>query len=134
MSKQPSPPPPGDKPMPTAPPPPPGWRHWLWPAALIAMLVLYFFLPSLGSATQNLTYPQFQAQLTKHQVKTVEIGSTQNGEQTTNTSTLKAGDNYTPVGPPSPQALYNQIASAGAVKPTYGGNGSSLGGILLYLL
>jgi len=134
MSKQPSAPPPGDKPMPTAPPPPPGWRHWLWPIALVAMLALYFFLPSLASATQNLTYPQFQTQLTRHQVKTVEIGSTQNGENVTITGKLKNGDNFTTVGPPSTPALYAQIASAGGVKPSYGSNGSSLGGILLYVL
>jgi cell division protease FtsH len=134
MSKQPSAPPPGDKPMPTAPPPPPGWRHWLWPIALVAMLALYFFLPSLASATQNLTYPQFQTQLTRHQVKTVEIGSTQNGENVTITGKLKNGDNFTTVGPPSTPALYTQIASAGGVKPSYGSNGSSLGGILLYVL
>src|ERR1700683_2953871 len=123
MSKQPSAPPPGDKPMPTAPPPPPGWRHWLWPIALVAMLALYFFLPSLASATQNLTYPQFQTQLTRHQVKTVEIGSTQNGENVTITGKLKNGDNFTTVGPPSTPALYAQIASAGGVKPSYGSHG-----------
>jgi cell division protease FtsH len=134
MSKQPIPPPPGDKPTPTAPPPPPGWRHWLWPIALIAMLVLYFFLPSLASAPQSLTYPVFQTQLAKHKVKTVEIGSAQNGENTTITGTLKNGDSFTTVGPPNTQALYNQIVSVGGVKPTYGGNSSSLGGTLLYLL
>jgi len=119
--------------MPTAPPPPPGWRHWLWPIALVAMLALYFFLPSLGSATQSLTYPQFQSQLAKHKVKTVEIGSTQNGANSTITGTLKDGDNFTTVGPPNTQALYNAIVAKG-VKPTYGGSSSSLGGILLYLL
>ncbi len=45
MSKQPSAPPPGDKPAATAPPPPPSWRHWLWPAALLAALVLFLLLP-----------------------------------------------------------------------------------------
>ncbi len=134
MSKQPIPPPPGDKPIPTAPPPPPGWRHWLWPVALIAMLALYFFLPSLSSAPQNLTYPVFQTQLAKHNVKTVEIGSTQNGQNATITGTLKNGDSFTTVGPPSSQALYSQIASTGGIKPAFGSGGSSLGGILLYIL
>ena len=44
MTKQSKPAPPGAKPTPTAPPPPPGWRHWLWPLALLAALVLFLFL------------------------------------------------------------------------------------------
>jgi len=42
MSKQPSSPPPGDRPAGQAPPPPPGWRHWLWPVALFASLLLFY--------------------------------------------------------------------------------------------
>jgi len=134
MSKQPSPPPPGDKPTPTAPPPPPGWRHWLWPIALIATLALWFFLPSLGSTgTQNLTYPQFQTDLTKHQIKTVQLGSAQNGANTPITGTLKNGQNFTTMGPPNTPALYNQIKASG-VTPSYGGTSAGLGSELLYLL
>src|SRR6266851_4584084 len=57
MSKQPSAPPPGDKPTPTAPPPPPAWRHWLWPIALIATVALYILLPGINNTnTVTLTY------------------------------------------------------------------------------
>ena len=52
MSKQPNPPPPGDKPVNSAPPPPPAWRHWLWPIALLAVVVLYIFLPGINVKTQ----------------------------------------------------------------------------------
>src|SRR5215472_1044875 len=133
MSKQPSPPPPGDKPTPTAPPPPPSWRHWLWPIALIATLALWLFLPSVSSGTQNLTYPQFQTDLAKHQVKTVQLGSAQNGANTPITGTLKNGQNFTTVGPPNTPALYTQIKSAG-VTPSYGAASSGLGTELLYWL
>src|SRR5215469_9257285 len=133
MSKQPSSPPPGDKPTPTAPPPPPAWRHWLWPIALIATLGLYLFLPGLSNGPQNLTYPQFQTDLTKHQVKTVELGSAQNGANTPITGTLKNGQNFATVGPPNTPALYSQIKSAG-VTPSYGAASSGLGTQLLYLL
>jgi cell division protease FtsH len=133
MSKQPSPPPPGDKPTPTAPPPPPGWRHWLWPVALIATLALWFFLPSVSSGTQNLTYPQFQTDLAKHHVKTVQLGSAQNGANTPITGTLKSGQNFATVGPPNTPALYNQIKTAG-VTPSYSGTSAGLGTSLLYLL
>src|SRR5579859_8198443 len=134
MSKQPSSPPPGDKPTPTAPPPPPGWRHWLWPIALIATLALWFFLPGLSATgTQNLTYPQFQSDLAKHQIKTVELGSAQNGANTPITGTLKNGQNFTTIGPPNTQALYDQIKGTG-VTPSYGGTSAGLGTELLYLL
>src|SRR5215472_16566539 len=134
MSKQPSPPPPGDKPTPTAPPPPPGWRHWLWPIALIATLALWLFLPGLGSSgTQNLTYPQFQTDLAKHQIKTVQLDSAQNGANTPITETLKNGQNFTTIGPPNTPALYDAIRAAG-VTPSYGGTSAGLGSSVLYLL
>ena len=44
MTKQVTPPPPGDKPAPTAPPSPPRWRHWL------------LILTALGFAVQVITY------------------------------------------------------------------------------
>ena len=60
MSKQSQSPPRGDKPTPTAPPPPPGWRHWLWPVALFAALILFLLLPRFGGVTTvNLSYSTF---------------------------------------------------------------------------
>jgi cell division protease FtsH len=98
------------------------------------MLALYFFLPGLGTVTQNLTYPQFQSDLAKHQIKTVQLSSTQNGANTPISGTLKNGHNFTTVGPPSTLTLASQIQRLGGVKPTYGSSGSSLGSTLLYLL
>src|SRR5258708_1777618 len=127
MSKQPSPPPPGDKPTPTAPPPPPAWRHWLWPIALIAMLALWIFLPRISSpGPQNLTYPQFQTDLAKHQVKTAEFGAAQNGANTPITGTLKNGQKFTTVGPPNPTALSSQLKADG-ITPSYAGTSAGLG-------
>src|ERR1700722_10447923 len=134
MSKKPSPPPPGDKPSPTAPPPPPGWRHWLWPIALIVMLALYLFLPGI-STSQNLTYSTFVGDLSKHLIKTVEVGTTQNGSNTPISGTLKNGKSFTTVGPPnSNDAVSNQIKTLSGLTPSYGEASSSLGGDLLYLL
>ncbi len=134
MSKQPSSPPPGDKPAPTAPPPPPGWRHWLWPIALLATVALWFFLPGLNSpSTENLTFPQFQSDLAKHQVKTVELGSVENGANTPITGALKNGNDFTTVGPPNTPSLASQIKALG-VTPTYGSTSTGLGGEVLYLL
>ncbi len=134
MSKQPSSPPPGDKPMPTAPPPPPGWRHWLWPIALIVMLALYFFLPGIGSTgTVTLSYSQFLSDAAGHQVKTVEVSSPSNGSNTTITGTLKNGKNFTTVGPPDTYSLANQLRADGA-DVNLSAPSSSLGGVLLYLL
>ncbi len=134
MSKQQSSPPPGDKPAPTAPPPPPGWRHWLWPIALLATVALWFFLPSLSSpSTENLTFPQFQTDLAKHQVKTVQLGSVENGANTPITGSLKNGNDFTTVGPPNTPSLASQIKALG-VTPTYGSTSTGLGGEVLYLL
>ncbi|HEY2277174.1 MAG TPA: cell division protein FtsH, partial [Streptosporangiaceae bacterium] len=70
MTKQASPPPPGDKPSPSAPPPPPTWRHWLWPLAIVAALVLWIVLPAAHSTPQvSLNYSQFQSKVDAHQVK-----------------------------------------------------------------
>src|SRR5580692_9787140 len=99
MSKRSIPPPPGDKPSPTAPPPPPGWRHWLWPIALIVMLALYLFLPGIASSNPPLTYSAFQTDAANHQIKTVEIGSPANGSNATISGTLKNGKSFTTVGP-----------------------------------
>src|SRR6266702_5164021 len=106
MSKQPSSPPPGDKPAPTAPPPPPAWRHWLWPVALVAMLALYFFLPGINStSTVTLSYSAFLSKASSHQVKTVQIGSPSSGSNTSITGTLTNGKDFTTVGPPDTSGL-----------------------------
>jgi cell division protease FtsH len=112
MSKQATPPPPGDKPAPgSAPPPPPAWRHWLLPAGILVALFLWIFLPAVHTAGQTtLSYSQFLADVTKHAVKTVTIaqsGGTSNGA-------LTNGTNYTVVIPPqASQALLDQLQSNG---------------------
>ena len=76
MSQQVTPPPPGDEPAPSAPPPPPRWRHWLWPIALLAFLVLWLVLPTLhASQISRLSYSEFLSRVSSHQVKTVTLGS-----------------------------------------------------------
>jgi cell division protease FtsH len=113
MSKQSKPPPPGDKPTPTAPPPPPGWRHWLWPLALIAALVLFLFLPRFGGVTSvNLTYSAFISDVNEHQVKTFTL-DTSTGSTAPATGTLKDGKNYTTVIPRSRHAAGDHPAERG---------------------
>jgi len=75
VTKKATPPPPGDKPAPSAPPAPPAWRHWLWPIALIAFLVLWLLLPTLHSTQVSLSYSQFLSKVSAHQVKTVDLSS-----------------------------------------------------------
>jgi cell division protease FtsH len=94
VSKQANPPPPGDKPAPAAPPPPPAWRHWLWPIALLAALVLWILLPAVHTNSVDLTYSQFLSNVSSQQVKTVTLSS--NGEAT---GTLKNGKAYSTVIP-----------------------------------
>src|ERR1700744_845118 len=98
MSKQVSPPPPGDKPGPgTAPPPPPAWRHWLLPIGIVVALFLWIFLPAVHQAPQtSLTYSQFLTDVSAHKVKTVTIA--QPGG--TSPGTLTSGTDYTVVIPP----------------------------------
>jgi cell division protease FtsH len=98
MSKQPSAPPPGDKPSPTAPPPPPSWRHWLWPAALLAALVLFLLLPRVGAPSVNLTYSTFLSDVSAHKIKTFTLDNS-TGSTAPATGTLKNGDSYTTVIP-----------------------------------
>jgi cell division protease FtsH len=113
MSKQATPPPPGDKPGPGTPPPPPPprWRHWLLPTALLVAFFLWLYLPALHSAGQtSLTYSQWLSDVTKHTVKTVTIaqpGGTSNG-------TLTDGTKYTVVIPPqASQSLLDDLQSNG---------------------
>jgi cell division protease FtsH len=115
MSKQPSAPPPGDKPSPTAPPPPPAWRHWLWPIALIATLALYFFLPSINSSsTVTLTYSQFLTDVNTNKIKSADFGSGANGANRTVTGTLRNSKNFTTVAPPDTTAVQAQLTKHGA--------------------
>ena len=132
MSKQPNPPPPGDKPVPTAPPPPPAWRHWVWPLAILAVLVLYLFLPHITSPQVNLTYSQFISDVNNHKVKDVTFQATT--PNTAATGTLSDGSNYTTVvpGSPSPQ-LTSQLAKEG-VGIDVQASSASLGTELLWFV
>src|SRR5260221_6580003 len=113
MSKQPNPPPPGDKPVPTAPPPPPGWRNGLWPIALIAVVLLYIFLPGINIKTPvSLSYSQFTADASAHQIKTVVFGNGSSGSNTTATGNLTSGKAYTTVHPLPASAAVRQQLSA----------------------
>ncbi len=96
MSKQATPPPPGDKPKPSAPPPPPTWRNWLWPIMIVVIVALWLFLPTRSTST-SLSYSQFLTDVSAHQVKTIDISSTQGG---TSSGTLANGKTYTVVIPP----------------------------------
>ena len=137
MSKQSKPPPPGDKPTPTAPPPPPGWRHWLWPLALIAALVLFLFLPRLfltgfGTTTVNLSYSTFVSDVNANKVKTFTLDNS-TGSTAPATGKLKNGDNYTTVvplpfaGTPLETTLQKSDVEINAAAPS-----SGLGTELLY--
>jgi cell division protease FtsH len=132
MSKQPQSPPRG-KPNPTAPPSPPGWRHWLWPLALIAALVLFLFLPRFGGITTvNLSYSTFISDVQAHQVKTFTLDNS-TGSTAPATGTLKNGKNYTTViplpfaGTPLETTLQTAKVEINAAAPS-----SGLGTELLY--
>ncbi len=133
MSKQSKPPPRGAKPTPTAPPPPPGWRHWLWPLALLAALVLFLFLPRFGGITTvNLSYSTFISDVQAHQVKTFTLDNS-TGSTAPATGTLKNGKNYTTViplpfaGTPLETTLQTAKVEINAAAPS-----SGLGTELLY--
>ncbi len=90
MSKQASPPPPGDKPTPPSPPPrPPAWRHWLIPIGILVALFLWIWLPAVHSSSPtSLNYTQFLSDVNAHKVKTITIaqpGGTSTGMLTNNT-------------------------------------------------
>jgi cell division protease FtsH len=134
MSKQPSSPPPGDKPAPTAPPPPPAWRHWLWPIALIATVALYVLLPGINrTSTVTLTYSGFIHAASQHQIKDVTFSSSSNGGNASASGTLTSGKSYTTVipGPPTTQ-LANQLRADGVKNVTASPNSAGLGTTLLY--
>jgi cell division protease FtsH len=134
MSKTPSSPPPGDKPVPTAPPPPPAWRHWLWPAALLVMVVLYLVLPGIHvSSPVGLTYSQFIADANGHKIHDVTFGSSSNGSNTTVTGTLTSGKQFTTVIPGQPSTTFSAQLTADGVKTvTAAQSGASLSTTLLY--
>jgi cell division protease FtsH len=96
MSKQATPPPDGGKPRPTAPPPPPPWRNWLWPIMFLAILVLFFLLPTRSTST-SLTYSQFLSDVSAHQVQSLQISGSVGG---TSTGTLTNKTSFTVVIPP----------------------------------
>ena len=131
MSKQVTPPPPGGKPTSKAPPPPPAWRHWLWPIAIAVMFFLYLFLPTRTAST-SLSYSQFLADASAHQVKTIAIATTAGG---TSTGTLTNGKSYTVVIPPqAQQSFLTQLQSDKVqITATPAGNGF-VTELLIYLI
>jgi cell division protease FtsH len=129
MSKQATPPPPGDKPGPgNAPPPPPAWRHWLLPIGILVALFLWIYAPAVHQTpSTTLTYSQFLNDVSAHKVKTVTIA--QSGG--TSTGTLTSGEDYTVVIPPQAgQTLLNDLQS-GNVQITAATNSPSFGSELL---
>ncbi len=95
MTKQANPPPQGDKPVPTAPPPPPPWRHWLWLAALILFIGLFFVLPATRvTPSVTLTYSHFLKDVSAKTVRTITITSSGSAS-----GTLANGKHYTTVIP-----------------------------------
>jgi len=129
MSKQATPPPPGDKPGPgNAPPPPPAWRHWLLPIGILVALFLWIYAPAVHQTpSTTLTYSQFLNDVSAHKVKTVTIA--QPGG--TSTGTLTNNTDYTVVIPPQAgQTLLNDLQS-GNVQITAATNSPSFGSELL---
>jgi cell division protease FtsH len=136
MSKQPNPPPPGDKPVPSAPPPPPAWRHWLWPIGLLAVVLLYILLPGINVKTPvSLSYSQFIAAASAHKIKTVDFANGSAGANTPASGTETNGTSYTTVipGPPTP-TLTQQLAADGVKTISATAPSSGLGTDLLYWL
>jgi len=136
MSKQPTPPPRGDKPVGTAPPSPPGWRHGLWIIALLAVLLLYLFLPGIHvNSPVSLSYSQFIADANAHKIKTVEFGNGASGSNTAASGQLTSGKSYTTVIPGQPTAsLSAQLTADGVKSVTAQAPSSGLGTELLYWL
>src|SRR5882757_7497764 len=136
MSKQPNPPPPGDKPVRMAPPAPPGWLRWLWPIGLLVSVGLYVFLPGINVRTPvSLSYSQFIADASAHKIKTVTFGNGASGSNTTATGDLTSGKSYTTVIPGQPtSALSAQLTADGVQSVTAEPPRSGLGSVLLYFL
>src|SRR6266704_164636 len=136
MSKQPNPPPPGDKPVRTAPPAPPRWLRWLWPIGLLVSVGLFLFLPGINVSTPvSLSYSQFIADASAHKIKTVTFGNGASGSNTTATGDLTSGKSYTTVIPGQPtSALSAQLTADGVQSVTAEPPRSGLGSVLLYFL
>src|SRR5216684_3679844 len=136
MSKQPNPPPPGDKPVRTAPPAPPRWLRWLWPIGLLVSVGLFYFLPGINVSTPvSLSYSQFIADASAHKIKTVTFGNGASGSNTTATGDLTSGKSYTTVIPGQPtSALSAQLTADGVQSVTAKPPSSGLGSVLLYFL
>jgi len=136
MSKQPSSPPPGDRPTGQAPPPPPGWRHWLWPVALFSSLLLFIFLPGINvNRPVSLSYSQFIADASAHKIKTVNFGNGSSGSNTVATGQLTNGTSYSTVIPGGASTALSQQLSADGVKTvTASPPSSGIGSVLLYFL
>ena len=131
MTKRATPPPPGDKPTGSAPPPPPTWRNWLWPIMIFAILALFFLLPTRTAST-SLSYSQFLADVSAHQVKTVQLASTAGG---TSSGTLTNKTNFTVVVPPQAgQELLTELqANKVTISSAPSGNGFGTE-VLVYLI
>src|SRR5579862_861643 len=133
MSKQATPPPEGGKPTPTAPPPPPAWRNWLWPIMLLAILALFYLLPTRAQTT-SLTYSQFLSDVSSHQVQSLQISGSVGG---TSTGTLKGKTNtsFTVVIPPQAgqTALDNLTKNIPNVSTAPSGQGFGTT-VLVYLI
>ena len=130
MSKQAMPPPPGDKPTPGKPPPlPPRWRHWLWPLALVLVLIGWIILPGLHSPTRTtLNFTTFQSDVAAHKVKSVTLSSGVGG---TATGDLTDGTSYTTNVPAQAgEDFLNQLTSDG-VNVTVASGGTSFGSQIL---
>ncbi|MGO8958951.1 MAG: ATP-dependent zinc metalloprotease FtsH [Streptosporangiaceae bacterium] len=136
MSKQPNASPPGDKPVGSAPPPPPGWRHALWPTALIVVVLLWLFLPGIHVSTPvSLSYSQFIGNASAHKIKTVDFGNGASGSNTVVTGALTNGKSYTTVIPGQPTtALTQKLTAAGVKTVTAQAPSSGLGTEILYWL
>jgi cell division protease FtsH len=126
VTKQVTPPPPGDKPAPSAPPSPPRWRHWLWPIALIAFVFLWAVLPTLHTSQVTLTYSQFLSKVSAQQVKTVTLAS--GGEAS---GTLKNGTTYNTVIPSQAGQQFLNDLEAANVEVTAKTPGPSFGSEVL---
>ena len=131
MSKQATPPPPGDTPKPSAPPPPPRWRIWLWPIMILAILVLFHYLVPHTPPT-SLSYSQFLSDVAAHHVKTVELASTPGS---TSTGTLTNGTSFTVVIPPQAgQELLTELQTNN-VQVSSAPSGQGFGTeVLIYLI
>src|SRR6202046_2603076 len=136
MSKQANPPPHGDRPGQGAPPPPPAWRHWLWPIALLGVVLLYILLPGINVHTPvSLSYSQFTADVHAHKIKTVDFANGASGSNTPVSGQLTNGTSYTTVIPGSASPQFSQTLAADGVKTvTATPPSSGLGTDILYWL